>query len=67
MSCTCDTCKRAVEVQQRLAKLPESERAFWESLFLQLEMVEIENGINEAIISNDWPNADKLIERASKK
>ena len=62
MSCACKLCQRNAEVEQRLAKLPASERDYWEGIYELLLHVEMDLNHHQALVDGSWPDADLVIQ-----
>jgi len=66
MACNCELCQRDQTFTERLARVPEAERGYWEGIYTSLLHAEMDRDVNAAVIDGSWPDADDWIKRARK-
>ena len=59
--CECEVCVFGREVMRHIDNLPVEERRYFERLYEQLVMTELDRDVNAAIISGEWPGSDEII------
>jgi len=60
-TCACDACKKNDDVMERLQRLPEEERDFFEEMWLDNMHLQLDRDYYRAVIEGSWPNADDII------
>lgn len=74
MTCDCKVCERHREFEGHIKLLKEagldSSVEFFENLYEDLNYVEMDNNVNQAILDGTWPSArqyaEQIIERLEK-
>lgn len=61
--CDCEVCIRHRNFEERLARVPEQDRAYFQALLEQLADVEMDREYYRAIVRNTWPGADRILAR----
>ena len=69
--CNCDLCKRNHKWNRFLKKYSESftkdEKKFLDKIYEDLNMIEFDNEVNEAILDGSWPQAQDWLNRGLEK
>lgn len=61
--CECSVCQYSRKLQANLEGLPPEQKAFFEDMYDILIHTEMDRGYYYAIIKNQWPGSDEVIQR----
>lgn len=65
--CNCKVCNRNKDFYDKMGLLPEPQRAYWEGLYGDLCMAEMDNNYHDAIFKGQWPSGKEVLLQAMAK
>jgi hypothetical protein len=60
--CDCNLCQRDAAFRVQVEQLPMEQRAYFESMYEQLQNVEMDLSYCCAVMDGSWPNADEVLQ-----
>lgn len=60
--CDCNLCQRDAAFRAQIEQLPTAQRAYFESMYEQLQNVEMDLSYCCAVMDGSWPNADEVLQ-----